>query len=372
MRSDMPLADWRGDVTMFAGQLHTTPAYEERGITAAALAGLICPKEPFMTSDKSRAPYALPSDLKTAPLVSKTLVRAIAAGLPTVGTMRSASHVIDGAWLKLDLDGVSKDETRNLITRLDDEKLGYLLYSTHSHGFKPRNRLRLVLFLDRALPAAEYKRASHGAAVWLLGESLDSSEGGLHQLAGAYMRHPDRKAKTFRLVDISGERCCVSADALLALVPEAAKSNAYSPTPAPAIFKGKIGDALRWIDPNDTHTWVQVGMALKAIEGELGADALGHWLSFSESAGDAAKTNNNDDRYNPLTMWDSFSPSMPADAAMGRILGLGRDGAGVALTKSLASEELDNRGREAVVYLEQRHPRFLSSILAGAGIGGDA
>ncbi len=372
MRSDMPLADWSGDITVFTGQLHTTPSYEARGITAAALAGLICPKEPFVTADKARAPYALPCSLREALLVGKTLAKAKERGLPLFGYMRSASHVTEGRWIKLDFDGIGKDEVRDVLEKLDDLGIGYLLYSTHSHGSKPRNRLRLVLFLDRALPPVEYKRASQGAALWLLGESLDPSEGGLHQLAGAYMVHPVRMDKAFRLVDIGGDRYCVSADALLALVPEATKSPAYRSNPAPVIAKGKLADALRWIDPNDTHTWVQVGMALKTLESELGTDALGHWVNFSESAGDAAKKNNDDDRYAPSVMWDSFSPTMPAEAAMGLIMGLGRDGACAALTKSLASEELDNRGREAVVYLEQRHPRFLSSMLADAGIGGDA
>lgn len=370
MRSNMPLSEWRGDVSGFDGQFYTTPAYQKQGVTSAELAGLICPVNPFVTADKSRAPYALTCTLREALLVGKTLAKAKARGLPLFGFMRSASHVNRGTWLKLDLDGIGADDTRALVGTLNGLGIGYLLYSTHSHGAKPRNRLRLVIFLDRGLPPAEYKRASQGAALWLLDGSLDGSEAGLHQLAGCYMVHPDRLAKSFRLVDIGPDRYCVSADELLALVPELVRP-AFRSTPAPVIANGKIGDALRWIDANDTGTWVQVGMALKALDGELGAGTLDHWLAFSESADDDAKDqNDNDDRYNPLTMWNSFNPSMPTEAAMGRIMGLARDGAGEALTKSLASGELDKRGREAVVYLEQRHPRFINSLLAEAGISG--
>jgi len=370
MRSDMPLSEWRGDVSGFDGQFYTTPAYQKQGVTCAELAELVCPKEPFVTSDKSRAPYALPCTLNEALLVGKTLERAKARGLSLIGFMRSANHVTEGRWIKLDLDGAGKDDVRGLLEKLDALGIGYLLYSTHSHGLKARNRLRLVLFLDRALPSAEYRRASQGAAQWLLGGSLDDSEAGLHQLAGVYMCHPDRRAKSFRLVDIGTGRYCVSADALLALVPKVVRP-AYRSTPASVIAKGKVGDELRWVDANDTRTWVQVGMALKALEGALGADALGHWLAFSDSADESAKGQNNDPRYDPETMFEGFSPVMSAEAAMGQVLALGRDGAGTAVKEALSRGDLGKLGREAVVYLERRHPRFINSLLAKAGFGGD-
>lgn len=371
MRSNLKLSDWLGDMSAFTGQLHTRPETMESGLTVEMVAAQICPPDPFVTVDKAKAPYVLPCTLREALLVGKTLARAKARGLPLWGYMRSASHVTNGRWIKLDLDGIGKDETRALLEKLDAEKLGYLLYSTWSHGLKPRNRLRLILFLDVALPPAEYKRASQGAALWLMGKSLDPSEGGLHQLAGMYMCSPDRKAKAFRLVEIGGNRYCVSAAALLALVPERIKTATPRPTPYPPVSKSKVGDALCWIDANDTGTWVQVGMALKALEPELGLDALGHWLKFSESADDTAKGHNDDDRYNPLTMWDSFAPTMPAEAAKGQLLALGRDGAADVARVALNSGELGADGHEAVVYLEKNHRHFLSSLLANAGYGGE-
>lgn len=371
MRSDLRLSDWRGDVALFSGQLRTMPESMERGLIAEMLAAQICPPTPFVTADKANALYALACVLREAPLVGKTLERAKARGLPLVGYMRSGNHITEGSWLKQDLDGPGRDEICEMIMMLDGLGIGYLLYSTYSHGLKPRNRLRLILFLDRALSPAEYKRASQGAAIWLLGESLDPSEGGLHQLAGVFMCHPDRRAKAFRLVEIGGNRCCVSADALMALVPEPAKSRAYSSTPAPIVGKSKIGDALRWVDANDTGTWVKVGMALKALEPELGSDALGHWLVFSESADDESKANNTDDRYNPLTMWQSFTPSVEAQGAMGLIMGMAKRGAADALCEELQSGELGAGGHEAVIYLEKNHRHFLSSLLADAGYGGE-
>lgn len=371
MRSEIHLADWRGDVSVFSGQLHTIPEYMDQCMPAAALAGVVCPNLPFVTADKALAPYALPCTLREALLLGKTLEKAKARGLPLFGYMRSASHITEGRWIKLDLDGIGKDDTRALLEKLDGENLGYLLYSTWSHGAKPRNRLRLVLFLDVALSSAEYKRASQGAALWLMGQSLDPSEGGLHQLAGVFMCHPDRQARAFRLLEIGRDRHCLQSDALLTLVPEPIKTRSARATPYPPVGISKIGDALRWIDANEMGTWVRVGMALRALAPELGEDAIGHWLAFSDSAEESAKKNNEaDDRYNPETMWESFAPAMPADAAKGQLLALGRDGAADAAKQALKSGELGAIGHEAMVYLEKNHSHFLKSLLADAGFGG--
>lgn len=376
MRSEMRLVDWRGDVSVFSGQFRTMPEYAEQCITAEALAGVVCRKLPFVTADKAYAPYALTCTLREALLVGKTLERAKARGLPLFGYMRSASHVNEGRWIKLDLDGIGKDDTRALLEKLDAEKLGYLLFSTWSHGAKPRNRLRLVLFLDVALSPTDYKRASQGAALWLMGQSLDPSEGGLHQLAGVFMCHPDRKAKAFRLVEIGGDRHCLSSDALLALVPEPAKSESMRGVALPIATNSRIGSALRWIDANQTSTWVCVGMALKALEPEFRDDALAHWLAFSESAGDEAKGKNDDDRYNPLTMWGSFAPAMPAEVALGQIMALARDRVADVVKEELrvaveSGELMGAVGVEAYKYLRQNHSRTTDELLADAGLGGD-
>ena len=370
MRSHLKLSEWLGAMSVFKGQLYTTPEAMKSGLTVDMVAAQMCPPAPFVTADKSNAPYVLPCTLREALLSGKTLARAKDRGLSLFGYMRSTTHVTEGRWIKLDLDGIGKDEVRELIGTLDSEDIGYLLYSTFSHGTKPSNRLRLVIYLDRSLPPTEYKRASQGAAIWLMGASLDSSEGGLHQLAGVFMCHPDNVGKAFRRIRISEERYCVSADALLARVPERVKTHTPRATTFPVVGNSKINPALRWIDANDTGTWVKVGMALKALEPELGVDALGHWLEFSESAEDTAKQQNNDSRYNPETMWTSFAPSMPLEVALAQIFALGRDGAAAAVKEAIQKGELNNRARDAVSYLEQRHTRFLSSLLADAGIGG--
>ena len=376
MRSDLLLSVWRGDVSVFSGQLRTMPEYTEQNITAGALAGVICPKLPFVTADKAHAPYALPCTLREALLVGKTLERAKARGASLFGVMRSSSHVTEGRWIKLDLDGIGKDDTLALLEKLDAEKLGYLLFSTWSHGAKPRNRLRLVLFLDVALSPTDYKRASQGAALWLMGESLDPSEGGLHQLAGVFMCSPDRKDKAFRLVEIGGDRCCVSAAALLALVPEPVKPEPMRGVALPVPTNSRIGSALRWIDANQTSTWVSVGMALKALEPEFGDDALAQWLAFSDSADDKAKGKNDDDRYNPLSMWGVFAPVMPAEAALGQIMAMARDSAADVVKEELrvaveSGELMGTVGVEAYKYLRRYHSRTTDELLADAGLGGD-
>lgn len=372
MRSELPMTDWQGDITVFPGQFQTIPMHIKKGVRATELADILCTKMPYVAFDKAKAPYALPCKLHNAPLVGKTLLRAKERGLPLIGQMRSANHVTEGRWIKLDLDGIGRDETRTLLDKLDSERIGHLLYSTYSHGFKPRNRLRLILLLDRAVTPTDYKRASQGAALWLLGQSLDLSEGNLHQLAGVYMCHPERQNKAFRLIDIGVDRYCISADALLALVPERIKPALNRLATIPVNGKSKIWDAITWIDANDTSTWICVGMALKTLEPELGANALANWLAFSNSADDAAKAHNDsDERYNPETMWESFAPTMTSDAGIGQIMALARDGAAQAVMKAIQSGELDQRRRDAVVYLEQRHPRLLNSLLTDAGIVGE-
>lgn len=376
MRSDLCVSDWRGDISVFSGQLRTIPVNMEQSITAEALAGIVCPKLAFVTADKANAPYALPCMLREALLVGKTLERAKARGASLFGVMRSVGHVTEGRWIKLDLDGIGKDETRALLEKLDAQKIAYLFYSTWSHGAKPRNRLRLVLFLDVTLSPVEYKRASQGAALWLMGQSLDASEGGMHQLAGIFMCSPDQKAKASRLVRIGPNRCCISAAALLALVPEpVVKSETKHGVAVTKVSNSRIGNVLRWIDANETSTWLRIGMALKALESELGDDALAHWLDFSNSAEDSAKSNNNDDRYNPLTMWGSFSPVMPAEAALGQIMATARDSIADVMKEELRlaveTGELSSVGREAYKYLRQYHSRALNELLANAGLGSD-
>lgn len=204
MQSEMPLSAWRGSFSVFNHQHRTGPAYMVESATASDVAAFVSPPEPFVTIKKERAPYFVPCTLREAPLVAKTLERANAAGLPLIGIQRSSSHVTEGSWLKLDLDSIGRNEVNDLISRLEDEKIGYIIYSTHGQGLKPRNRLRLILFLDRALPPPEYKRACQGASLWLLGESLDPTEAALHQQAGVFMSHPERLNKAFRFVRIGG------------------------------------------------------------------------------------------------------------------------------------------------------------------------
>ena len=371
MHSNFLIDEWQGDVSVFTGQFRTVPMHIKQKVTAKDLVDIVCPIRPFITTEKANAPYALPCSLRNAPLIGKTLERAKEQGLSLNGLMRSAAHVTEGGWIKLDLDSSGREETRDLLDKLNREGIGYLVYSTHSHGFKPRNRLRLILFLDRALAPGEYKRASLGAALWLLGQSLDSSEGNLHQLAGVYMCHPDRQNKTFRLVDIGGDRCCVNADALLALIPEKPKSTAYSQANLLAITETRMSIALAWIDANEFATWVKVGMALKALEVSLGIEAMALWHNFSERANDSSKAHNDDDQYNPITMWGSFTPTMPEDAATGMILGLAKKAAGAVLRDELAYGSLRDPGHHAVAYLEQYHPRFLNALLADAKVEGD-
>lgn len=165
-------------------------------------------------------------------------------------------------------------------------------------------------------------------------------------------------------------RYCVSAEALLALVPATSKKTSFAPTHVPTIKESRLSTALTWIDANEFGTWVKVGMALKTLESLLGMEALGLWLDFSERADESAKAHNDDDQYNPMVMWGSFTPAMPQDAATGLILNLAKQAAGAILRDELDEASLTDHGQDAVSYLEQHHQRYLNKILADAGIRG--
>ena len=95
----------------------------------------------------------MPCELKVAPLVERTLERAIRLGLPAVGKMRSGSHVTAGAWAKLDGDGLSKEQFAAMQETLSLTGIAHIIYSSHSNGRadKPGIRCRIIVFFDAAL-----------------------------------------------------------------------------------------------------------------------------------------------------------------------------------------------------------------------------
>lgn len=354
-------------VTVFPSSREPLPCKEHIGLDWPSVVSVIA-GELIVTRDKTRVPYTVPCPLKEGPFVGKTAERMAKLG-QTIGKQRSATHVTHARLLVFDFDGLSGTDAKHVFAAVRALECLYVVYSSYSHGNteKPGARFRVVIALDRLVDVREY------AALWsaldkqVFGSLADPSSRHMYQQQGVWATNPVWSDKAFKYVGHGEPLACDRWHT----VETAQKTSAPRATPTPIAENSKISPALRWINANDTGTWVQVGMALKALESQLGGDALVHWIEFSESAEDTAKLQNNDSRYNPLTMWESFTPAMPMDAALGKLFALARDSAAAAVKESLQTGELTGCGREAVIYLEQRHPRFLCSLLADAGIGGD-
>lgn len=354
-------------VTIFPSSRETLPCAEHVGLdwdgVVSVYAGTL-----IVTKDKNRVPYTMPCPLKDAPFVGKTAEREAKLG-KTIGKQRAAAHATKARLLVFDFDGLKRAQMQDVIVALRGLMCLCLVYSSYSHGNpeKPGARFRVVIGLDRLVDVPEY------AAIWtalneqIFGSLADPSSRHMYQQQGKWASNPVWSDRAFKLVSQGEPLVCDRWHT----TKTAKKTPAPKATPYPPVGISKISNALRWINANDSSTWYQVGMALKALEPVLGTEALGNWLAFSESADEDNKKNNHDFRYNPEIMWGSFNPSMPMEAAQGKIFALARNGAAAAVHKSIKTGELDNNGRDAVAYLEARHPRYLSSMLADAGIGGD-
>jgi len=327
---------------------------------------LIAPEIPQISADKANLRYFICSGLRDAPLVSKTLEIAISRGLPTTGKQRSASHVIEGCLVKLDLDSISEPDLRVLLAKLKFLGLAYALYTTHSHGVKPGIRARLILFLDRSLPSLEYKSAVLALSKELLGKSLDESEALLSQQASVYCAHPDRKHLARRKVDLDGY--CISADFLLSIATPITKQVYTQSIIGLGLFndvdRQKVLSALDWIDADGYESWNKTCMCLKALESQLGDDAFKLWLSFSEHATEEKKRLNDLSQYDPMVMFDNMKPTMTADAALGTLMSMAKKTTlQIAQREDLVSGELTESGFRAIKHLNRYHPRDIQLLI---------
>ena len=135
MRSDVHASARRFAIAMFPGFTGTYPTHEETSAAVGRIADLIAPDDgPRIVADKNMGLFFVPCALKHAPLVEKTLERAIRIGLPTVGKMRSSSHVTAGAWAKLDGDELNEEQFAAMRETLSLTGIAHIIYSSHSNG----------------------------------------------------------------------------------------------------------------------------------------------------------------------------------------------------------------------------------------------
>lgn len=350
-------------VTFFRGPFATIPSAEYAGQTASQIIDMIAPEDGLrLAEDKAHVPYFGPCLLKDAPYVGKTAERNPGQS----GKQRSASHVTAGAWFAFDLDGITHEDKARILGRLVASGVLFCAYSTYSHGKNPDEvRMRVLLFMDRALEPQQWADVWHVLNRVFFDGLADVATAKLSQQAGVWATHPAREGASFRVMN---RGALLSADALLALVPpKAERPQRVRPKVSGAALNGRYADALAMIGADKFAPWMTGLSALKAgvMLGELPEDdAAGLWFAFSDSGSDAAKAHNDDKRYDPAHLWESWEPTAaPAEGLVGKLFASARDAALSACRADVARVgHLTDEGLNAARYLAKYHPRAFDEL----------
>lgn len=352
-------------VTFFPSQYETIPSAEHSGLTPERVIELIAPEDgPRIVTEKAHAPFFVPCLLAVAPYVGKTSER---FSVGAVGKQRSASHVTVSSWLALDLDDISDGEMTLVLRKL--EGLAYVAYSTHSHGkVAGVVRVRVVVFLDRALDPMEWMVVWHVLNKTVFDSKADKASAKMHQAAGVWCAHPDRVAQSFRYGGLGAVLC---ADNLLALAPK--------PKPVPLIEfpcapprggrQWRYADALRWLDAGDYATWQAGLMSLKASV-ELGdmtdTEGCELWVAWSREAPGERQKLNSRTQYDPIAMWyRKQTLATPAQILVASLFSKAKVAAEQRYTADIAHGRTDADQR-AELYLLTHHKAAFRQLKAVA------
>lgn len=351
------------DVTFFRGPFATIPSTEEAGLTASQIIDRTAPEDAsLLAEDKAHVPYFVPCALKVAPFVGKTAERYPGQS----GKQRSASHVTTGAWFAIDLDGITPEDKARILGRLVASGVLFCAYSTYSHGKNPDEvRMRVLVFMDRALEPLQWADVWHVLNRVFFDGLADVATAKLSQQAGVWATDPAREGAAFRVMT---RGALLSADALLALVPpKVERPQRLRPKVSGAALTGRYADALAMIGADKFAPWMTGLSALKAgvMLGELPEDdAAGLWFAFSDSGSDAAKAHNDDKRYDPAHLWETWEPTAaPAEGLAGKLFASARDAALSACRADVARVgHLTAEGLRAARYLAKYHPRAFDEL----------
>lgn len=369
--SPMALTQWFGCCTLLPSFYNPLPADELADATFGMLVHYIANADgPAIGANKDILPFFVPCLLKVAPLTQAMMDR---TGLME-GKQRSAAHVTTAAYLVLDVDGLTQAQFDALLDSLRKTGLTFLAYSTHSNGRedKPGVRARLMIPVDRLLPADDYAAAWLGFDLIFCNGAIakaDASGKAMWQQQGVWSAHPDRVGSSFRIVHKAG---VASADVLIAEGRKACKPKVecqnYVARVLPVNIEiERLMSALPWLDSETTSVWTSLIVAFKALVAVIGHDAaLELAVRYSEQAGDSAKAKNDDSRYNPTSFFENASPTMPPEAAKGFIYGLARDGAVAAINADRGRTDWSESGRAAALYLARFHRRLFSELTGEA------
>ena len=358
MRSNMHASQRRFGISLFNGFWGTRPTHEESAAGAGRICDLIAPEDgPMVVEDKARGLFFLPCVLKDAPLTGKTRENAEKQNFPLAGKMRSAEHVTEGGWAKLDGDGLTHDQFEELKAKLAAAGIARIIFSTHSHGTaeKPGIRCRIIVFFDRDLEPTNYERAVLSLSHWLLGESLDESEARLHQQAGTWCAHPDRVDQAFCIRELDG--ACVSVDAMLTAAPKVRVNTARgSPVlGTESLNQERIEEALALLDANEYGLWIDAAIWLKSAYGDA---AYTLWLTWSQTAGDEHRA----EESKCEQVWNGVTPRITGEQGAGALFGRVRDAAVGIVRSAAACGAWDQNARAAMVYLRLYHQRLYAEM----------
>lgn len=350
-------------VTFFRGPFATIPSTEEAGLTASQIIDRTAPEDAsLLAEDKAHVPYFVPCALKVAPFVGKTAERYPGQS----GKQRSASHVTAGAWFAIDLDCITTEDKARILGRLVAAEVLLCTYSTYSHGKNPDEvRMRVLLFVDRALEPLQWADVWHVLNRVFFDGLADAATAKLSQQAGVWAADPERAGVAFRVMNWGA---LLSADALLALVPpKVERPQRVRPKVSGAALTGRYADALAMIGADKFAPWMTGLSALKAavLLGEVSEDdAAGLWFAFSDSGSDAAKAHNDDKRYDPAHLWETWEPTAaPAEGLAGKLFASARDAALSACRGDVARVgHLTAEGLHAARYLAKYHPRAFDEL----------
>jgi hypothetical protein len=195
------IESWRGSVTLFLGQFGTTPTLEIIGSSWLALIESLAPESgPRIVYLKTHVPYFLPCQLRTAPLIGKTLISAKAQGLLLVGKQRSGAHITSSSLIVYDLDSITQNQLDDIRAGLEQAGIAAACWSSHSIGVKPGVRCRLIIPVDYSLDAPLYSSAHQWVNEHIMFGLADQTGSNLSQCQGVWAAPKDRLEHSFRWV----------------------------------------------------------------------------------------------------------------------------------------------------------------------------
>lgn len=377
--SEKSLAECRFSLTLLSGYFDALPAGELAEVTWPGIVANVAPSEcPALVKCKEDAPYFVPCVLRVAPYIGKTLEKAIREGRSSLGgKQRSSQHCTASAILKYDLDGMSADQWQTAQKKLTASGLTFICYSTWSYGLKPGVRVRVLIPMDKALVQADYELAWWGVAELLFPELIaaenifDTSAAKIHQQQGVWSTAPEREHLAFR-IHVKG--AVASADALIIIgkvrhsAPVPRMTSAWTLLNADLSIPpdiARLAAAHEWIAADNYEKWIKTGHADKALTSTIGEDAAFQlWRDYSERG--TNKSKNDDAAYSPENKWQTFASTMIADAALGTLFGMARDGALTALESDQGKVALSERGQAAARYLAMHHRAVFNQLKGGA------